>query len=102
MVLKVRGFKVRNMVRFSSALPGKSTLIMSSPIGVQSRFGKNLRRERSNSGLSQEELAAASELDRSYVGSVERGERNISLVNIVKLSKALDIPPAKLFTDIHE
>lgn len=69
---------------------------------TQLLFGKALRRERDKTELSQEELAAKAGLDRSYVGSVERGERNISLVNIVKLSRALGIPPAKLFNSLEE
>lgn len=52
-----------------------------------------LRRE---AGISQEDLANRSELDRSYVGQVERGERNISLDNIYRLAKALEVPPSSL------
>ena len=56
-----------------------------------SQFGNALKTERLKAGLSQEALADLAELDRTYVGSVERGERNISLINIVKLAKALRI-----------
>lgn len=55
---------------------------------------KELRKEM---GLSQEELALLCELDRSYIGSVERGERNISLINIYKISKALNVSIKDLF-----
>jgi len=54
-------------------------------------FGRNLRRLRQERGLSQEGLAAMAELHYTYVGSVERGERNISLVNIVRLAQALEV-----------
>jgi transcriptional regulator with XRE-family HTH domain len=55
-----------------------------------------LRDER---GYSQEELAERAGLHRNYVGGVERGERNVALENIVKLAKALSVPPKELFAD---
>jgi transcriptional regulator with XRE-family HTH domain len=64
---------------------------------VQKEFG--LRQIRQNMGLSQEELAHLCNLDRSYVGGVERGERNISLVNIHKIANALNISPREFFND---
>ncbi len=55
------------------------------------RFGRRVRELRKKKGMSQEELALEAGLDRSYVGGVERGERNISLVNIEKLARALGV-----------
>lgn len=60
------------------------------------RFGKHLATLRRAKGFSQEGLALASGLARSYCGGVERGERNISLVNICILAAALGLKPAGL------
>ena len=57
---------------------------------------KDLREERC---LTQKDLAYSSNLDRSYIADVERGMRNISIVNIEKIAKALNISIQKLFTD---
>lgn len=64
-------------------------------------FGEALRAKRKERGLSQEELAARASLDRSYVGGVERGERNISLINLNRLARALDLTLAELLTDLR-
>jgi transcriptional regulator with XRE-family HTH domain len=66
---------------------------------IQKKFGSRLRQIRQNMGLSQEELAHLCNLDRSYMGGVERGERNISLVNIHKIADALNISPREFFND---
>ena len=49
-------------------------------------------------GWSQERLALESGIARSYLGGVERGKRNIALLNICRLAQALEIPPSKLMT----
>ena len=64
---------------------------------VQKRFGARLRALRLAQELSQEKLAFEADLDRTYVNSVEMGKRNVSLVNIVKLAKALHVPVSELF-----
>ncbi len=66
-----------------------------SPVLVS--FGKRIRAIRQKKGLSQEEAALASGLDRSYYGGVERGEHNIALINIEKIAKALQISLRDLF-----
>jgi transcriptional regulator with XRE-family HTH domain len=59
-------------------------------------FGKRVRALRVEQGLSQEELAELADLHRNYVGGVERGERNIALLNIIALAHALKVRPTKL------
>jgi transcriptional regulator with XRE-family HTH domain len=59
-------------------------------------FGRRVRQLRLQRGLSQEKLAELADLHRNYVGGVERGERNIGLLNIVALAQALKLKPAKL------
>ena len=61
------------------------------------RFGARVREEREQAGLSQENLATRARLNRTYLGSVERGERNISLINIHKLAEALAVSVKDLF-----
>jgi len=63
-------------------------------------FGNAVRHKRMSLHMSQEDLAAASGLHRTYIGSVERGERNVSLLNIVRISTALDVSPSELMTSI--
>ena len=65
------------------------------------QFGRRVRALRKAAHLSQEKLAFQSDLDRSYVGQVERGECNISLKNINKLARALNVAPAELFQFPH-
>jgi transcriptional regulator with XRE-family HTH domain len=66
---------------------------------VTVRFGRRLREVRTGKGISQEKLAELAGLHRTYVSSVERGERNISLVNIENLANALGVPMAALMPD---
>lgn len=63
---------------------------------VKVLFGRRVRQLRLRTNLSQEKFAHAIGLDRSYVGSVERGERNISLENIVVIATGLGVPAAEL------
>lgn len=58
---------------------------------LQKAFGKIIREKRLALEISQEELAERAELHFTYISSTERGERNISLANIAKLAKALDV-----------
>lgn len=60
-------------------------------------LGVAIRAARLGMGLSQEALAVDAGLDRSYMGGVERGEHNLSAMNIVKIAQALQISPSELF-----
>ena len=60
-------------------------------ISARQIFATNLRKARLSLGISQEELAELADLHRTYVGSVERGERNISIDNMERLAKALQL-----------
>ena len=66
---------------------------------ILKRFGLKVRSLRKKTGLSQEALALSCSLDRTYIGGVERGERNISLVNIYKIAAALGVPVKDLFNN---
>jgi transcriptional regulator with XRE-family HTH domain len=59
-------------------------------------LGDAIRARRQERGLSQEELAHEASLDRSYMGQVERGEKNLGFTNLLKISGALDLKPSDL------
>lgn len=70
-------------------------------IDLQFLFGQRLRQVRIEVGLSQEELAFRAGLDRTYISSVERGKRNISLTNICLIAKALGVKPSFLLEGVE-
>lgn len=59
---------------------------------INVRFGKKVREERLKRNLSQEKLAARAGVHRTYIGMIERAEKNITLENIEKIAKALGVP----------
>lgn len=63
-------------------------------------FGATVRKLRLERNLSQEELAELASLHRNYVGGVERGERNVGLLNVVALAHGLRVKPARLLEPI--
>jgi transcriptional regulator with XRE-family HTH domain len=66
---------------------------------IKQKFGNNLKKLRLDKGLSQEKLALISDIDRTYLPSIEKGERNVSIVIAEKLAKALNVPISELFKD---
>jgi transcriptional regulator with XRE-family HTH domain len=60
-------------------------------------FGDKVRELRKEKGLSQEELSYKADLHRTYIGMIERAEKNITLTNIEKIAKALEVDIKKLF-----
>lgn len=63
---------------------------------VKLLFGRRVRQLRKEKGVSQEAFAHQIQIDRSYFGSIERGERNVSLENICLIATGLGVPPAEL------
>lgn len=66
------------------------------PLFLQQLFGDNVRLVRTAKGLSQEELAHRASVDRTYVSSIERRLRNVSIQNIQRLAMALEVDPREL------
>lgn len=60
-------------------------------------FGQRVRKIRKSVGLSQEELSYKSNVNRTYIGMIERGEKNVTLLTMVKIAQALEINIADLF-----
>lgn len=71
-------------------------MAMKSGHDVLTRFGERVRSLRKSKGYSQEAFAALCELDRTYVGGIERGERNVALKNIKSIADALGVTVAHL------
>jgi transcriptional regulator with XRE-family HTH domain len=69
---------------------------------LRKKLGQAVRRLRTDAGYSQESFADACEVHRTYIGSVERGETNISLDNIERIAKTLKIPVSRLFAEAEQ
>lgn len=67
---------------------------------ILERFGKRVRKLRSEAGYSQETFAAKIELDRTYQGGIERDQRNLALRNIEKIAKGLGMTDAELYDGV--
>lgn len=69
---------------------------------VQIAFGKAVRKQRAAAGLSQEDVAAQAGIHRTYIGDVERGERNLGLVNMYRLASAMNVTLTILVSEMEE
>ena len=69
---------------------------------ILKKFGAVIKARRDALGISQEELADRTGLHRTYIGGIEQGRRNLSLLNILKVAKALAVKPDELFAAMHE
>jgi len=69
---------------------------------ILTAFGKAIRKFRLEAGLSQEDLAEGAELHRTYVGDIERGERNVSLINMEKLAKAANVKLSWVIKEVEK
>lgn len=69
---------------------------------IQKKFGDAIRFFRQKSGISQEKFALSIDMDRTYYASVESGKRNISVQNIEKIAKGLDVKISDIFLMIEK
>ena len=69
-------------------------------MNIKEKVGKKIKELRTEAGLTQMELAGRASLDRTYINSVEKGRRNISITNIEKIANALNINISALFESI--
>ncbi len=66
-------------------------------MNIKEKFGKNLKRLRLGKGISQESLALLANLDRTYIPSIEKGSRNVSITVVEKLAIALNVDVSEFF-----
>lgn len=69
-------------------------------MNIKEKIGKRIKEIREIAKISQKDLAYTADLDRSYIASVENGQRNISIVNLEKVAKALNVTLSELFKNI--
>ena len=87
-----------NQTQVIYTLKREHSYIMKSDILI--KFGKRVREERTKNNLSQEELASKAGVHRTYIGMIERAEKNITLENIEKIANALNLKLSDLFEDL--
>ena len=68
-------------------------------MNIKEKIGLRIKELREAKGLSQKDVAYAADLDRSYIASIENGTRNVSIINIEKIAKALQVTVRMFFSD---
>ena len=81
-------FAAHTIISFVEILMNKKTILI--------EFGDKVRELRKKMGISQEELSYKADLHRTYIGMIERAEKNITLINIAKIAKALNVEVSEL------
>lgn len=66
------------------------------------KLGSTIRSLRRRQKMSQEDLALEANLDRTYMGGIERGERNVAVMNLCKIAKALNVSPGRLLKGLEQ
>jgi transcriptional regulator with XRE-family HTH domain len=69
---------------------------------LRTKLGRAVRRLRTDAGFSQESFAHACHVHRTYIGSIERGETNVSLDNIERIARTLKLPVSRLFSEAEQ
>ena len=85
---------VKSTQAFNVAMPKRNTSLL--------RFGQNMRKQREAKNLTQETLAERAELDRTYISDVERGVRNVSMLSMLRIAKALGSSVSELSKGIEK
>ena len=88
-----------NLCVDSSPLSSSLLMLTFVDMEIKKKFGKQVKKFRLEKGLSQEALALMADLDRTYIPSIEKGERNVSITVIEKIAKALKIKISVLFDE---
>jgi transcriptional regulator with XRE-family HTH domain len=71
-------------------------------VTLRTKLGRAVRRLRTDAGFSQESFADACHVHRTYIGSIERGETNVSLDNIERIARTLKLPVSRLFSEAEQ
>ena len=107
LVWMCRGFQIENVThsRYTHSLSTISVDAMKkrrSTLGICERFGYAVKIRREELALTQEDLADKASIHRTYLSDVERGTRNVSLINIERIASALSLPVSELFRQVEK